>query len=75
MLFQFTAVSDSRNFVDSDEGTLQWTPHLQASELDLIGDLPILLPRMLAMGSTDVPLFVHIGYDADDQMVLRVVEA
>ena len=72
-LFQFTAVSDSRDFVDSDEGTLGWFPKAAVSKLDLIEDLPVTLPRMLAMGQTDTPLFVHISYDADDKMVLRIV--
>jgi len=75
LLFQFSAVSDDRAFVDSDEGTLDWFPQAHVGELDLIEDLPILLPRMLAMGRTDAPLFVHISYNDADKMVLRFAEA
>lgn len=72
MLFQFTAVSDSRDFVDSDEGTLRWVSQSRVTDLDLIEDLPITLPRMLALGLSDTPLFIHTSYDDDDKMVLRI---
>ena len=41
----------------------------------LVDDLPIILPRALAMAETDPPLFVHVSYDANDVLLFRIAEA
>lgn len=75
LLFVFTAYSDNRATHASDEGTLHWVPRDRIAELDLVEDLPVLLPRILAMRKDEPPLFIHVHYNADDRIHLRFSEA
>ncbi|MBM3223356.1 MAG: NUDIX domain-containing protein [Candidatus Tectomicrobia bacterium] len=75
VLFVFTAVSTHRDItVHSEEGTLHWIPCDKVLTLDLVEDLPEILPRVLAMQSHDAPLFVHVSYDANDRLCMRFAE-
>jgi 8-oxo-dGTP diphosphatase len=74
VLFVFTAHSDTRAVSANSEGTLHWVTPEQFAALDLVEDLPIILPRILAMGDDAPPLFVHFSYSADNQAVLRFAE-
>ena len=56
---------------DGAEGDLEWIPREQLGELDLVEDLPKLLPRILAMRDDDPPLSVHVSYDESDSIVLN----
>lgn len=71
VLFVFIGTSDSRDVVDSDEGTLHWIAREDVTSLDLVDDLAILLPRVLALGPNDPPHFVHVSYDAADMIQMR----
>lgn len=69
LMFTFTAISDSRDFVDDGrEGTLHWIPKQEALSLDLVEDLPYILPRVL---ENSAPYFVHVSYDENDQIRMR----
>jgi 8-oxo-dGTP diphosphatase len=75
LLFVFIAISDSRRFRDPGiEGNLHWIAQDQLMQLDLVEDLPQLLPRILALRSDDPPLFVHVSYTAEDAMQMRFAE-
>jgi len=72
LLFVFTAISDKRDFSENeDEGTLHWIPRNAITEFDLVEDLLDVMPRVLDETHDDFPLFVHVSYDADDQIQLR----
>jgi 8-oxo-dGTP diphosphatase len=71
VLFVFVGQSDSRKVRDTEEGSLHWIPQSAVLQFDLVDDLPIILPRVLAMKPEDAPLFVHVGYDADDCLQMR----
>ena len=72
VLFVFTAVSDSREITpENEEGILYWVPQTEVMNLDLVEDLPIILPRILSMRPDDPPLFVHVSYDDADQIRMR----
>ncbi len=72
VLFVFTAWSDSREAVaDEREGTLHWIPREAVLDYDLVEDIPHILPRVLAMGDADAPLFVHVSYDENDAIQMR----
>jgi len=75
MLFVFVGWADSRDVVDCAEGTLHWAPRQSIESLDLVEDLAILLPRVLAMSPADPPLFVHVSYDAADAIQMRFADA
>ena len=71
IVFVFTAASDSRDVIDCDEGTLEWVNRAQIAQLDLVEDLPEILPRVLAMTADTPPYFAHVSYDADDTILIR----
>jgi 8-oxo-dGTP diphosphatase len=70
MVFVFTAAATTREVGPSEEGTLEWIPCDQLAGLDLVEDLPTLLPRVLAMGADEPPFFAHYHYDEQDQLVI-----
>lgn len=75
VLFVFSAWSDSRAAVaDPREGTLHWIPRDSVLDYDLVEDIPHILPRILAMGDADAPLFVHVSYDENDDIIMRFNE-
>ncbi|MAS34192.1 MAG: hypothetical protein CL610_09300 [Anaerolineaceae bacterium] len=75
-LLVFTCYSDSREVQsDTREGTLHWVPRDTVHQLDLVEDLPHILPRILDRGDTQPPLYVHASYDQDDQLLMRFAEA
>ena len=74
LLFLFTAVSASRDVIANSEGTLHWIPISKVLQFDLVEDLPVILPRVLAMSDKDQPLFLHVGYDADDCIQMRFAD-
>ncbi len=70
MVMIFRAEATSRQFVDTGEGKLEWVPQDRALELDLVEDLPVILPRVLAMSPGDPPFFAHLSYNAADELQL-----
>jgi 8-oxo-dGTP diphosphatase len=74
LFFVFTATADDKNVLPSEEGALEWWP-VDALPADrLVEDLPMLLPKILAMGPADPPLFVAYSYDAGDKLVIQFAE-
>ena len=74
VLLVFTAISDSRAVSANLEGTLHWVARDRLYKLDLAEDLPLILPRILAMQASDPPLFVHVSYDHNDAIQMRFAE-
>lgn len=71
MLFVFTARARQRQARPSCEGTLEWIPRSQLLEYDLVEDLPILLPRVLAMSGDTPPFFARYSYDQTGQLIVH----
>jgi hypothetical protein len=72
MLLIFTAETDDREIKEeTDEGTLHWTPLATASSLELVEDLPYILPRIANMGDNSLPFFVHVSYDENNVIQMR----
>lgn len=55
----------------SPEGQLEWVPFAEIASRDLVDDLPILLPRVLAHKRGDPPFSAHYYYDDRDQLVVE----
>jgi 8-oxo-dGTP diphosphatase len=70
VLFVFTAQTVSREVTPSPEGTLEWIPKTDLPSRAVVEDLPVLLPRVLAMGPHDPPFFAAYAYDAGDHLVV-----
>lgn len=73
VMYVFVAqAEDPTVTVTTDEGTLEWVPVGQVAELDVVEDLPLVLPRVLAMADDAPPYVAHVSYDAHDRLVMRV---
>lgn len=74
VLFIFSAMSDTRDVVnETDEGRLEWVRVDEALHLDLVEDLPHILPRVFTMSNDSPPFFAHVSYDEHDHLVMRFV--
>lgn len=73
-LFVFTAEAVSRDVVPSAEGSLHWVKPAQFPGLDMVEDLPTLLPYVLAL-PPEAPCFgARYAYTADQQLVIEFFE-
>jgi 8-oxo-dGTP diphosphatase len=74
LVFVFTARALGRDVRPSAEGTLEWVKRDQIKTLDLVEDLPELLPRVLAMSPGDPPFFARYHYDEGDQLIISFAD-
>lgn len=83
ILYTFTGEADSREVVDSEEGTLEWLPLKPllenlangTNQLLLVEDLPITLPLIFGNnGEASLPFFAHVSYDDHDQIRFIMAE-
>jgi 8-oxo-dGTP diphosphatase len=74
IVFVFTAAASARDVRPSEEGTLEWVARDRLGQLDLVEDLPTLLPRVLAMGPDEPPFFAHYRYDERDELAIIFTE-
>lgn len=73
ILFVFAGQSRTREELPpSSEGTLHWVKIDQLHTLDLVEDIAIIVHRILAMTVGAPPLFIHVSYNAADQLQMRV---
>jgi len=70
-LFVFTATANSREVIPSPEGALEWIPIHKIAALDLVEDLPLLLPRVLALKPDDPCFSARYTYDAEGKLVME----
>ena len=70
LVFVFTARALGREVAPSHEGTLEWIRQDQVTTVDLVEDLPQLLPRVLAMRPDEPPFFARYHYDEQDRLVI-----
>src|SRR5512134_2797483 len=61
LLFVFTAQSRS------GEGTLEWIERDRLAQIDLVEDLPMILPHALDLPSNAPPFFAHYRYDEQER--------
>jgi 8-oxo-dGTP diphosphatase len=71
MLFLFTARALRRDTTSSDEGTLEWISRNRLTEYELVEDLAVLLPRVLALTKDDPTLFGHYSYGPDGRLLIQ----
>lgn len=75
LFFIFTAQADSRTVSPSAEGALEWWPADRLPTADLVEDLPILLPKALAMPPGAPPFFAAYRYDDQDRLVISFADS
>ena len=71
MLFVFTAISRSGDPTPTEEGTPEWIARDQLARIDLVEDLPTILPRALALLPDAPPFFAHYHYDEQERLIIR----
>ncbi len=74
LVFVFTARALGRGVIPSHEGTLEWIKQDQVTTVDLVEDLPQLLPRVLAMQPDEQPFFARYHYDEQDKLIITFAE-
>ncbi len=74
LFFIFTAWSETREVVSSPEGALEWHRADALPAAEMAPDLPVILPRLLALPAGAPPLFLSYTYDEHDQLVIRFAE-
>jgi 8-oxo-dGTP diphosphatase len=74
LVFVFTAQATGRDVTPSSEGALEWIEQDQIKTLDLVEDLPELLPRVLAMQPDEPPFFARYHYDEHDRLVITFAD-
>jgi len=68
LLFVFTGEARSRQVRPSGEGTLEWVLPEAVERLPVVEDLPVLLPRVLAVAAGAPPFFARSYYDAEGRL-------
>jgi 8-oxo-dGTP diphosphatase len=74
MLFVFTATSRSGELIPSEEGTLEWISRDQLAQIDLVEDLPTILPRILDRAHDAPPFFAHYHYDEQERLIIQFAQ-
>jgi 8-oxo-dGTP diphosphatase len=67
-IFVFTAVAPTIQTISSSEGTLEWVSIDRLLQVELVEDLPTLLPKVLAMNDADPPFFGRYWYEATGEL-------
>jgi 8-oxo-dGTP diphosphatase len=74
MLFVFTAESRSGDPIPSEEGSLEWIARDQLAQIDLVEDLPLILPRALDLPPNAPPFFAHYHYDEQERLIIHFAQ-
>ncbi len=71
MLFVFTAESRVGEPIPSEEGTPEWIGRDRLAQIDLVEDLPAILPRAIERPPHAPPFFAHYHYDSGEKLVIQ----
>ena len=74
MLFVFTATSHLGEPIPTEEGTPEWIARDQLTQIDLVEDLPTILPRALDLPPNASPFFAHYRYDEQERLVIHFAQ-
>jgi len=67
-IYVFRGESQTGSPVPSHEGTLEWIPKSGLAQVPLVEDLPILLPKIMALTPGQPPISVRYDYDEKDTL-------
>jgi 8-oxo-dGTP diphosphatase len=70
LFFVFTASAPSKQVVPTHDGSLEWIAVRDLPFAEMVEDLPVILPIVLAMGPADPPFFAIYSYDSDNRLVI-----
>jgi 8-oxo-dGTP diphosphatase len=75
LLFVFTAESQLGDPIPSEEGSLEWIARDQLAQIDLVEDLPAILPRALDLPPDAPPFFAHYHYDEQERLIIQFAQS
>ena len=67
-IFIFKGEYTQGELMPSNEGSLEWVEVSEITNLPLVADLPVLLPKILAMKKGDPPFSAHSRYDETGEL-------
>lgn len=70
-MFIFSGTANGWEVVSGPEGTLEWIPFDRVLELDLVEDLPTLLPKVLGLAESAPLFFGRYWYDAEGRLQIE----
>jgi 8-oxo-dGTP diphosphatase len=70
LFFVFTATAADKQVVQTSAGSLEWLDAQALPFAEMVEDLRVILPMVLATGPADPPFFALYTYDADDRLVI-----
>ena len=74
MLFVFLADARTTHVHPSEEGTPEWIPLTQLSDIPLVDDVAVILPRALDADRRGTVAFGHYTYDAEGDWTITWAE-
>ena len=74
LFFVFTGWSETREVIPSSEGALEWHDVRALPTSNMAPDLPVILPRLLALPPSVPPLFLAYQYDEEDRLVITFAD-
>ncbi len=74
MLFVFTAISRTGEPIPTEEGIPEWIARSQLAQIDLVEDLPTILPRALDLPPHAPPFFAHYHYDERERLIIHFAQ-
>lgn len=69
-MWVFSATAPHRITTASVEGNLHWVSTDRLAELDLVEDLPTLIPMVLALPNSQPPFFGYYAYDPEGKLLM-----
>lgn len=74
-LYIFKGETDTKDVKPSEEGDLEWVPLNSWQDLEMVEDLPYLLPRVIGYQKGQAPFSALSHYDASDKLVVEFSES
>ncbi len=71
LMFVFVGKTIDRRLISSREGGLHWISINGLPDMELVEDLPWLLPRLFKRKRDQPPMFLHYHYDNDDKLIIQ----
>jgi 8-oxo-dGTP diphosphatase len=70
-MWVFRGKAGEGDLIESTEGALEWMPAARLPELDMVEDIPTLLPKVLALQPGDPPLWGLYVYDEQGNLSME----
>jgi 8-oxo-dGTP diphosphatase len=74
-LYVYKGISLEGQLKSSPEGDLIWISFDEISRLELVEDLPILLPKIRENTSNDPPFSAHYYYDQQGKLIIKFADS